>query len=121
VDKILVASPNAKVVIVGPVPQWKGSLIKQMIEYYQKNGSYPPAYMHRGLLEKSKEWDVVFKARLPSANASYVSAYDALCNSEGCLTRTGSSTLDIMAVDWGHLSKNGSIYLAEKIEDQIFK
>lgn len=54
VDKILVASPNSKVVIIGPVPQWKGSLIKQMIEYYQKNGSYPPAYMHRGLIEKIK-------------------------------------------------------------------
>lgn len=119
-DKIFKASPKSRIVIVGPVPKWKGSLIKQMIEYFQKNGRYAPKYMHRGLVENDIEWDVAMKEKIPKEKISYVSAYDALCNASGCLTRTGPNALDITAIDWGHLSKSGSLYLAEKIEKQVF-
>ena len=53
-------------------------------------------------------------------NITYISSQDYLCNKKGCLTIIGDSMTDISAVDWGHLTINGSIYLGKKIGNLIF-
>lgn len=120
-EKIKSVSPNSKIVIVGPFPTWTQSLIKQMVNYYRGNNTVPPLYMSLGLDPKEKVWDDYFKSNIEKRNATYVSAYDALCNTSGCLTRTGDDVADITAVDFAHLTKSGSIYLATKIENEIFE
>ena len=41
---------------------------------------------------------------------SYVSLVRALCNDDGCLRRVGDDLPeDLMAVDYGHFSKRGSL------------
>jgi hypothetical protein len=36
------------------------------------------------------------------------------------LTRTGNSASQLTAVDWGHLTNAGSVFLAGKIKNLIF-
>jgi hypothetical protein len=51
--------------------------------------------------------------------AEFVSAWDALCNAEGCLTRLGDGASDIAASDQVHLTEKGSAFLIQSIIDRI--
>jgi hypothetical protein len=42
-----------------------------------------------------------------------------LCNAEGCLTRIGDTSADIVASDQVHLTEKGSIFLIGSIIDRI--
>ena len=48
-----------------------------------------------------------------------ISAQDALCNSEGCLTRTGGSAADLSTSDQIHLTSGGSAFLIDAIIDRL--
>lgn len=121
VKRIKNASPTSRIIIVGPVPEWKGTLLKQLINFYRTNNKPPPFYMKVGLNENIKPWDDYLKINVPYSGAEYVSAYDQFCQEAGCLTRTSDNPKDLIAVDWGHLSESGSNYLMEKIEASIFE
>ena len=120
IEKIKLISPKSRVIVIGPVPEWDGSLLKQLINFYRANRKLPPIYMSFGLNRNIKPWDDYLKIEVPKNGAEYISAYDQLCNNTGCLTRTSNSPHDLTAVDWGHLSKVGSIYLMDNIEKFIF-
>ncbi|MDB5850246.1 MAG: hypothetical protein JWP29_3998 [Rhodoferax sp.] len=120
VQRIKAASPGSRVVVVGPVPEWVGSLQKQMIGFYHLHGVAPPVYMAFGLDPAIKPWDSYLQQHLPPLGIDYVSAYDALCNPAGCLTRASDRLTDLSAVDWGHLSRSGSVFLFDKIEASVF-
>ena len=51
---------------------------------------------------------------------AYASAQDVFCRSEGCLTHIGKRLSDLPVLDWGHLTRDGSVYLARALEDQLF-
>ena len=120
IDKIKNASTNSKIIVIGPVPNWNESLTKQILKYYSIEKKLPPEYMALGLSEKPKIWDEYFKINIPKLNVTYISALDYLCNEKGCLTRASDNIDDLTAVDGGHLTTNGSIYLIDKIKHKIF-
>ena len=124
IKKIKNVSPNSEIVILGPVPTWRGgSLIKQLIRFELLRGSAAPQYMNFGLNAEDKIWDDYFKNKIPKLNVTYISAIDNLCNEKGCLTRTDDSSSnpnDIISLDLGHLTPAGSIYLIEKVKNSIF-
>lgn len=120
IGKIKQATPTSRIVIVGPVPQWNGNLVNMVLGYWNEKKTTPPEYMNYGLNNFMIGWDEYFKSKLPALGVSYVSAYDAFCNRDGCLSRLGGDINNLPVVDWGHLTTNGSIYLAEKIEKSIF-
>jgi hypothetical protein len=51
---------------------------------------------------------------------SYISAYDALCNEDGCIARLGDTAKDIVQFDKTHLTPAGSWYFISHVADQIF-
>ena len=59
------------------------------------------------------------RARLEPLGAEFISASDALCNAQGCLTRTGNAAADLTASDQVHLTEKGSVYLIESIIDRV--
>jgi peptidoglycan/LPS O-acetylase OafA/YrhL len=120
-ERIRNVSPDTRVIVIGPFPKWHISLRNKMIEYYRLNGVIPPLFMGYGLSSVERVWDNYLKTSLSFNNVTYISAYDALCNSEGCLTRASDNLTEITAIDWGHLTKYGSIYLIEKIQSSIFR
>lgn len=120
ITKIKEATPTSRIVIVGPSPQWNTDLVKIVVGYWNEKKTTPPEYSTYGLNMFMVEWDRYFKEKLPPLGVSYVSAYDAMCNDDGCLTRLNGDINDLPIVDWGHLSTHGSLYLIEKIEKSIF-
>ncbi len=121
IKKIKFASPESKIIVVGPVPEWDESLIKQIVLYYTNNHNEPPRYMKDGLKPQIKEWDDFLKKNIPTLGVDYVSPYSAMCGDGGCLTRTSEGPKGITAVDWGHLTEAGSTYIVDKYRKEIFE
>ncbi len=120
IDRLLDVSPVSQVLVIGPFPRWSGTLQKQMVNAYLRTGQPPPRYMSYGLLEHDAEWDQFFRTRIPRDRVAYASAQDVFCRSEGCLTHIGKRLSDLPVLDWGHLTRDGSVYLARALEDQLF-
>jgi len=108
-------SPLTKIFIIGPPPKWNISLQRQMISYSIKYKEVPPRYMNFGQSNDDFELENFLKKTFTSSDVKYISLREILCNSEGCLTRTSDEYSDLTAVDWGHLTRNGSIFVADRI------
>jgi hypothetical protein len=68
----------------------------------------------------SSNWyDAVMRAKLVPAGAEYISAWDAMCNTDGCLTRIGDTAGDISISDQVHLTEKGSVFLVHAIIDRL--
>lgn len=115
------ASPLTKVIVIGPVPEWNESLLKQVIYYYKSNQKLPPTYMSYGLNPGVRIWDEYYKKHITmdKVGAEYISSYDAMCIDEACLTRIKDNPKDLVTIDWGHLSKSGSDFLMDSIKNKI--
>lgn len=122
VKKIRSVSANSRIVVVGPVPEWDKTLVHSMIGYWKNTPMHPPAptYMKYGLRPETEKWDSKFKVEMPKIGVTYISALDAMCREDGCLTRVGPKSSDLTAVDSGHLTKSSSEYFVKKIEKKIF-
>ena len=129
-NRIKNVAPDASVIFIGPVPHWKGgikgnwkgTLKDAIIEYANTHsGQPPPRYTTYGLRDEPKELDSFLKNELAKLNVRYVSAYDALCREDGCLTRLGDTPRELTVVDWGHLTITGSEFLINQIRNDILE
>jgi hypothetical protein len=68
---------------------------------------------------QSNRYDAVMRAKLVPLGAEFISASDALCNEDGCVTRIGDSAGDISTSDQVHLTEKGSEYLVNAIIDRL--
>jgi hypothetical protein len=59
------------------------------------------------------------RAALVGEGAEFISAREALCNDDGCLTRIGDTASDISASDAVHLTEKGSVFLIAAIIDRV--
>jgi hypothetical protein len=93
-----------------------------MVSYWESSPTHaaPPLYMREGLVDEVKSYDAYMKEHVPPLGATYVSALDIMCNSDGCLTRTGPDPLDLTAMDSAHLTKAGSEYLVLRFADRLW-
>jgi hypothetical protein len=126
IPQIKSKSPNTKIIILGSVPQWGGwddGLPRSLYRYWKKNGKsdLPPLMMKYGLSENVVPEETGFLEEFKKLGVTYISIYNTLCNSKGCLTRVGPKPTDLTAIDLGHLSKAGSEYLIAHIADSILK
>ncbi|OCX66392.1 hypothetical protein BFP70_05035 [Thioclava sp. SK-1] len=119
INKIRSRVPDSSILIVGPVPQWNGTLQKQMLAYVNRFDTDPPRFMDLGLLEDIYDWDTQLAQGVPE-DVGYVSPLAHMCTPQGCLTHVSDSLLDLSAVDWGHLTQSGSAYLAPYLWAQIY-
>ena len=94
-----------------------------MFNHYRLNSykALPPEYMYFGQRNSIPELDRAMSQKLHVAGINYISAYGALCNEDGCLTRVGSEPTDLTAIDYGHLSPAGSRYLLTRVKHDIFE
>lgn len=108
---------NAKVIVVGPVPQWKPSLPKVMIKPKNWN-SDEKMISDIGLDLDVINTDKVMSFRNDDNRYEYISLISKLCkkNESGdyyCRVRTNNN--DLLQVDYGHLSKSGSLFVVNEI------
>jgi SGNH domain (fused to AT3 domains) len=115
----LAALKIPRIIILGPVPVWKRGLPLALVNFYRFHRGIPDRL--RGGILSGDESDARMEAFARQAGVEYISARNALCNADGCLTRTGPTTADVIATDLVHLSDNGARFLAQAIAGRLFK
>src|SRR6185369_16968876 len=101
-----------RIIIVGPVPYWKRTLPFLLVNSYRFQHRIPDRMTNS---VSGSTIDSLMEAFSKGENVEYISAWKRFCNVEGCLTRTGSSAEDVVALDQVHLSDRGSEFLGEAI------
>ncbi len=106
-----------RTIVLGPVPVWKRGLPSEMLRYFAMHHALIP---ERFLQRVYRSWDdAQMRSALMEVGAEYISAWDAMCDKEGCLTRLGERPEDIVASDQHHLTERGSKFLIESIKNEI--
>ncbi|HUQ88042.1 MAG TPA: acyltransferase family protein [Vicinamibacterales bacterium] len=98
------------VIVVGPFPVWRPSLPRI---YAANHMSDRPEYVGIGLDTQIFESDRTLTAHLNGVgNVTYVSLLEQLCMEHACRARVpDQGELDLMTLDFGHLTPKGSSYL----------
>ena len=128
-DRVLALGAK-RVVVVGPFPVWRPGLPRI---YAERHISDHAEYVSAGLDTSSFEIDRAIAERLTGrAGVTYLSLLDHLCplsrrerfggtSQPACLARVpGEGPLDLMALDFGHLTPKGSSYLGRVIWQPLF-
>jgi peptidoglycan/LPS O-acetylase OafA/YrhL len=108
---------GARIVVLGAVPAWRRGLPSEVLRYFMLHHSLIPPRSNEA--SPSDLYDAVMRARLVPLGAEFISASDALCNADGCLTRIGDSARDISASDQVHLTEKGAVFLVQSIIDRV--
>jgi len=104
-----------KIEIVGPAPQWRESLYKQLyLNYLATKDENIPYRMNFGLNNNFLEIEPQLKAIAIKNKINYLSIVDVLCNNSGCITRFGEDSRDLASFDGGHLTSAASIYVVSR-------
>lgn len=106
-----------RIVILGPVPLWKRTLPHSLVNAYRFRHVIADRIASGVTGEGS---DQQMRAFSQAAGVEYISAWRALCDGEGCLTRVGPTADDVVTTDIVHLSDAGSNFLVEEIEGSLF-
>jgi peptidoglycan/LPS O-acetylase OafA/YrhL len=107
---------GARVIVLGAVPWWKRGLPNEVLRYFM---------LHRRLIAErsdratSDPSEARLREKLTPLGAEFISAWDTLCNADGCLARIGDSAKDISASDQLHLTEKGSIFLIQSIIGRV--
>ncbi|MGH6750599.1 MAG: acyltransferase family protein, partial [Bradyrhizobium sp.] len=107
---------GARVVVLGSVPWWKRGLPNEVLRTYMLQRKLIPERSDRAEPDHTA---AALREKLAPSGAEIISAWDVLCNAEGCLTRIGDSAADISASDQIHLTEKGSAYLVEAIIGRV--
>jgi len=120
IERITQALPQARIVVVGPVPHWEPSLLKVVAKYVRDNPDAElPVELASSLVQKNIALDHAVSLATKNTKAIYISSLDAMCSGSMCKIRTGPLKTDLTAIDYGHLSKAGSEYLVDQIANQL--
>jgi hypothetical protein len=106
-----------RIVILGPVPVWKRSLPFSLVNAYRFRHVIADR-IAEGV--SGPQDDLRMAAFSAAAGVQYISAWHALCNPDGCLTRVGRTANDVVVSDIVHLTDAGSVFLIEAIAGDLF-
>lgn len=108
---------HARVVVLGLVPVWRRGLPQEAIMHYLQHQELLAERTREGL---SPNWqDAAMRAKLEPLGTEFVSAWDALCDPRGCLTRLGPTAGDLTSSDAVHLTDGASILLMATVIDKV--
>jgi hypothetical protein len=104
------------VIVVGPAPSWRNTLPKDLLRLAIFKHDYNVSTRTTWMLEpKVQTVDQLLAQRLHGLpGVTYFSAYDALCDDTGCITTLDGTANGLTTFDYGHLTRNGAIFLAQK-------
>lgn len=108
-----------EIVVFGPVPQYKPSLPSV---YVRKAWELNSEYVKTGLDAKILDTNNLMNEKYRISNfLHYISPINYLCNNEGCKVVLNKENRDLMLVDYGHLSPNGSLVIGSFLFDEFYK
>ena len=105
-----------KVIIIGPVPQWKPSLPKVYVKRHMGSEFINDARFDYSLLKTNN----IMKTRMKNIEGVvYVDLINALCKVEIeellCKAKIGQA---LLVFDYGHLTTEGAIFVAENLLEE---
>ena len=107
-------STGKKVLLLGQNPTWIGTLPRVVSIAFLMRGLPVPLRTLIGQDHESLVADDIEKGKAQAVGIPFYSMKDAVCNSEGCLVRSGENpTSDLMTTDYGHISPAGATYVTE--------
>jgi peptidoglycan/LPS O-acetylase OafA/YrhL len=103
-----------QVIVVGPSPMWDPTLPRVYAKHHMQDHA---DYVSTGLYLDAFDTDRQLAARIATLpKVRYVSLMQHLCRDHECLGRVpGEGPIDLMAIDYGHLSPKGSSYIGRTI------
>jgi peptidoglycan/LPS O-acetylase OafA/YrhL len=105
----------SKIVIVGPVPQWKDGLPKQLFKHFSNYFPHTiPQRMTTGLMTNTSNSEESLDVFSKKKNLHYISAIQIMCNEQGCITKMGETGESLTTWDYGHLTSIGSIFMVSR-------
>jgi peptidoglycan/LPS O-acetylase OafA/YrhL len=107
---------KARIVVLGSVPWWKRGLPNEVLRFYLLHHRLIPKRSARAEVDGSA---ASLREKLVPLGAEFISAWDVMCNVDGCLTRVGDSAGDISASDQVHLTEKGSDFLINSVIDRV--
>lgn len=114
------AAGVGRIILIGQVATWQSSLPKLYWLYWREHHEKMPARTFFGLDPASRRYDRDGAAIAKQLGIEYVSAFDAMCNAAGCITRTGAGRGNIVMFDDSHLTPAGAEAVAEGIAARVF-
>lgn len=117
-SEIKLVAPNSKIIIIGGVPQWHPSLPEKLIS--SKSEIVDSIYMKNDYQEVAKA-DNLLRHYAQKHDVQFISYLELICDDYTCLSvvKDGNDLYTPMMWDYGHLTKPGSNYMADKILDVI--
>jgi peptidoglycan/LPS O-acetylase OafA/YrhL len=109
-----------EIVLIGPIPQFKPSLPA----IYARYGWVDKAnFLSQGLDNDILLTDKAIKDKYKSLGGTFsvVSLFDLLCEADKCRVVTEDGSRNLMLVDYGHLSPEGSLFIADKVIIKLTK
>ncbi|WP_081069536.1 acyltransferase family protein [Burkholderia stagnalis] len=110
-----------RIVLLGPAPKWTAPLPELYWKYWRAKREILPARTTFGLNPDVAEVDRSGRQQANALGIEYVSAYQLMCNDQGCLTRVGPGKGRISMVDTNHLTPDGARALLDMIGPSLFK
>ncbi|WP_423367919.1 acyltransferase family protein [Burkholderia sp. LMG 32019] len=109
-----------RIVLIGQVATWQSSLPKLYWLYWREHHETLPSRTSFGLDPASQRYDREGAAVAKQLGIEYVSAFDAMCDARGCITRSGSGRGSIVTFDDSHLTPAGAVAVSGRIAPDVF-
>jgi peptidoglycan/LPS O-acetylase OafA/YrhL len=109
---------NARIIVLGSVPWWKRGLPNEVLRYFMLHHRLIPERSDNAAADTS---GARLREKLVPLGAEFISAWDTMCNADGCLARIGDTARDISASDQGHLTEKGSVFLVQSIIGSVLR
>jgi peptidoglycan/LPS O-acetylase OafA/YrhL len=107
---------NARIVVLGSVPWWKRGLPNEVVRYFMLHHRLIPERFNGAEPDSS---GAALRSELTPLGAEFISAWDVMCNTNGCLTRIGGDAADISSSDQVHLTEKASVFLIQSVIDDV--
>jgi len=116
--KALKQQTGARIIVLGSVPWWKRGLPNEVLRYFMLHHRLIPERSDRAEADSS---GARLREKLVPLGAEFISVWDTLCNTDGCLALIGDTAKDISASDQVHLTEKASVFLMQSIIDQVLR
>ncbi len=109
----------ARIVLLGQVATWQSPLPTLYWVYWRAHHQELPARSNYAVDPRATQLDREGEETAKRLGIEYVSAYRAMCDANGCLTRTGSGRGMLMSFDDSHLTPSGAHVVVRALATQL--
>jgi hypothetical protein len=118
VRKIKNSFPDAKIIVLGPVPRWETS--PEQVGYLNKLKSGSSLAPIRQKATQLENLDAILQRISIDAGVDFISINKTLCDENGCVSKAvEDQQTDYIACDYGHFTEVGSEFFVDKIKTDL--